>query len=227
MRLNEQVIAVTGSDQSYGRTVSSALAQAGASVILVGNHPETLAAHASNLEQRGGVAIPMQTDVSSPNDWLKAQNHILEIFGTLSGVVHLADRRAYSNLSLLSEHEWMELFNSNIKSTVGMSQLLQRYLPDTWLTIIGPHLDEVGFQVYPQRGALRGLVEQSKAAAIRVNMLFPSRASSNDDAADHALSASVLMLADPAMSHLQGCIFDVPLPTVARPQSPAEAVAWW
>lgn len=227
MRLNGQVIAVTASDQGYGRAISTALARAGASLILVGDHSENLAAHASTLEHLGGVAIPMQANVSMPSDWTSAQNRMLEIFGTLSGVVHLADRRAHGKFNLLSETEWMELFNSNVKSTVSITQLLQRYSPETWLTIIGPHLDEPGMQAYPQRGALRGLVEWAAAEQLRLNMLLPSRASSGDEANDQALCSAVTMLATPEMQHLRGSVLEVPLPAPRKLEAQHEAATWW
>lgn len=226
MRLQGQVIAVTASDQGYGRTISSALAREGASLILLGDHSESLAAHASSLELAGGTAIPMQANVSVPSEWLSAQNRILEIFGTLGGVVHLADRRAHTAFTVLSENEWMELFNSNVKSSVTITQLLQRYLPTTWLTIIGPHLDETGMQAYPQRGALRGLVERAAAEESRLNMLLPSRASS-DERTDQALSEAVITLATPALQALRGSILEVPLPTPQKANLQSEAAAWW
>lgn len=154
-----QVVAVTGADQGYGRVVSLALAHAGASVVLLGGNSETLAAAASSLELAGGTAIPIQADVGVPLDWLSAQNRVLEIFGALHGVVHLSDKRAHTNFTLLSENEWMDLFNCNVKSSVAIAQILRRRQPGAWLTLIGPHLDETGLHAHPQRGALRGLVE--------------------------------------------------------------------
>ncbi len=215
-RLQDQVIAVTSGDQGYGRTISSALAQAGASVVLIGENSETLSAHASTIELAGGTAIPLKADVSVTLDWLSAQNRILEIFGALHGIVHLADKRAHTNFTVLSEGEWMELFNCNIKSSVAMTQLIQRRLPGTWLTLVGPHLDEPGLQAYPQRGALRGLVERAAAEQLRLNMVLPSRASSGERKYDAPLCEAVLTLALPELQHLRGNVLDVPLPPVPK-----------
>lgn len=214
--LSGQVIAVTGADQGYGRSVSAALARSGASVVLLGGNSETLAAAASGLELAGGTAIPIKTDVSVPLDWLSAQTRILEIFGALHGVVHLADKRAHTNFTLLSENEWMDLFNCNVKSSVAVAQILRRRQPGTWLALVGPHLDETGLHAHPQRGALRGLVEHAHDEDLRVNMVLPSRASSADEALDRPLSDAVLMLALPQLSHLRGTVLDVPLPPVPR-----------
>jgi len=222
-RLQGQVIAVTGADQGYGRAISSALAVAGADVVLIGSNSETLAAHASSIEASiaradggsgpaGGSAIPIKADVGVPLDWRSAQNRILEIFGALHGVVHLADKRAHGSFALLSEGEWMDLFNCNVKSTVAIAQLVRRYLPSTWITVIGPHLDEKGLHVSPQRGALRGLVEAAYTEELRANLVLPGRTSAGEEALDKPLSDAVLALALPELRHLQGNIVRVPMP---------------
>lgn len=219
-----QVIAVTGADQGYGRVISAALARAGASVVLVGGNSETLAAAASVLELAGGTAVPIKADVGVPLDWLSAQTRILEIFGALHGIVHLADKRAQTDFRMLSEGEWMELFNCNVKSTVGIAQIVRRRLGGTWLTIVGPHLDERGLQAYPQRGALRGLVEHAHDEELRVNLVLPSRANTGEEALDRPLADAVLALATPALSHLRGTVLEVPLPPAPRLRPPDPAL---
>ena len=225
---------MTGADQGYGRTISTALALAGADVVLIGVNTESLAAHASSIESstmranaiwtsagqrgvpgaesQGGTAIPIKADVGVPLDWRSAQTRILEIFGVLHGVVHLADKRAHSTFTLLSENEWMDLFNCNVKSSVAIAQLARRNMPDTWLTIIGPHLDEKGLHVSPQRGALKGLVEQAHTEELRANLVLPGRAPSGEEALDRPLADAVLALALPELRHLQGNVVRVPMP---------------
>ncbi|MBB5379052.1 NAD(P)-dependent dehydrogenase (short-subunit alcohol dehydrogenase family) [Deinococcus metalli] len=211
-----QVVAVTSADQGYGRPISAALARAGASVVLIGGNAETLAAASSSLEQLGGTAIPIKADVGVPLDWLSAQNRILEIFGALHGIVHLADKRASSDFTMLSENEWMDLFNCNVKSSVGITQIVRRRLPGTWLTIVGPHLDEQGLHAFPQRGALRALVEQAHIEDLRLNLVLPSRSSSGEELLDQPLADTVLTLALPGMTHLRGNVIDVPLPALPK-----------
>lgn len=218
--LDGQIIAVTGADQGYGRLVSAALAREGAGVVLIGDNSETLAAAASSIELAGGAAIPIKADVSVPLDWLSAQNRVLEIFGALHGIVHLADKRAHTVFNMLSESEWMNLFNCNVKSTVAIAQILARRLPDTWLTVIGPHLDETGLQVYPQRGAIRGLVEHGAGAELRINLVSPGRASSGDEALDRPLTDAVVTLASPRLRHLRGNVMDIPLAPAPKVRVP-------
>ena len=94
-----QVIAVTGADQGYGRTISAALARAGASVVLVGDNSVTLAAAASVLEGAGGTAVPIQADVSVPLDWLSALPAKLPgCAGATTSVVAIVIERAVDSL---------------------------------------------------------------------------------------------------------------------------------
>lgn len=218
--LSGRVIAVTGADHGYGRLVSQALARSGASVVMIGGNAETLAAAASALEQYGGEIIPLKADVGVPLDFISAQERILEIFGGLHGVVHLADRRASTTFTLLTENEWMELFNCNVKSTVGIAQIIARRLPGTWLTVIGPHLDEVGLQVFPQRGAIQGLVQQAHTNDLRVNLILPGRASSGEEALDAPVADAVLALATTWLQNLRGNVMEIPLAPAPKVRLP-------
>lgn len=217
--LSGQVIAVTGADQGYGRLVAQALARAGASVIVIGDNTETLASVASALEQYSGEVIPLKADVSVPLDFISAQERILEIFGALHGVVHLADQRASTSFSMLTENEWMELFNSNVKSTVAIAQVVTRRLPGTWLTVIGPHLDEPGLQVAPQRGAIQALVEGAHLEDLRLNLILPGRASSGDEHLDTPVTEAVLALAGGLFS-LRGSVMEIPLAPAPKVRLP-------
>ena len=107
-----------------------------------------------------------------------------------------------------------------MKSSVAIAQIVRRRLSGTWLTIVGPHLDEAGLQVYPQRGAIRGLVEHGEAAELRINLVSPSRASSGDEALDQPLTDAVLTLASPRLRHLRGNVMDIPLAPAPRVRVP-------
>lgn len=216
-QLAGSVVAVTGADSGYGRAVSAALARAGCSVVLLGSNADTLSGFASGLERGGGTAIPIKADVQLPQDFIAAVGRVSEIFGALHGVVHLADQRAHASFPMLGEAEWMELFNCNVKSSVSIVQTLLRRLPDAWLTLIGPHLDERGLHVPAQRGALEGLTRGAAAEGLRVNLLLPGRASGGEEH-DRPLAEAVLALAQPALGHLRGNVLEVPLAALPSPQ---------
>ena len=210
------VIAVTGADRGYGRVMAQGLADAGATLVLVGKQGELLAGLASLIERSGTTAIPMQADVSVPLDWIKVQGRILDIFGALEGVVHSADKRAHPALNLLSESEWMDLFQANMKSSVSIAQTMRQRLPQSWLTVIGPHLDEGGLQGHTLRGGLRGLLDSAQEDGFRINLLLPSRSPSGEDELDIGVVNAVTALASPGLMHLRGMCIDVPLPAIQQ-----------
>lgn len=209
-----QVIAVTGAESGYGRLLSAAFANAGANVILIGEQPEALAAVASVIEQKGRIILPLKANVGVPLDWQAVQDRMMDIFGVLHGVVHVADRQSHTPFTALGEGEWMEMFNYNIKSSVAIAQMTCRRNLDNWLTIVGPKLSDNSLQSHPQRGALRGLVEQAHLEGMRVNMLLPNRECSGDALLDQAMIRSVLMLADPNMLHIYGNTLTIHLPDI-------------
>lgn len=209
--LKGQVIAVTSADKGYGRLISNALARAGAQVVLVGTQPETLAAAASSVESLGAEAIPIKSDVTVALDWLAAQDKILEIYGALHGVVHTADQRSTTPLNMLTDAEWTELFYANVKSSMNLTQAMSKHLPQSWLTIIGPHLEKASFQGSSQVGALRGLVAASDTETLRLNMILPSRPCSVNEQLDAPVCQLVLALANQSLERLRGNIIEVPL----------------
>ena len=214
------MIAVTRADRGFGRVMAQGLADAGATLVLVGKQGEQLAGLAGLMERGGATAIPMQADVSVPLDWMKVQKRILDIVGALQGVVHSADKRAHPSLTLLSKSEWMDLFQANMKSSVGIVQNMRQHLPHSWLTIIGPHLDEGGLQGYTLRGGLRGLTESARTegGGLRINLLLPSRSPSGEDKLDMGVVNAVTALASPSLMHLTGLCIDIPLPEIQRPE---------
>ncbi|MFC6592192.1 SDR family NAD(P)-dependent oxidoreductase [Deinococcus lacus] len=215
----DQVVAVTGADRGYGRAIARGLARAGARVILIGRQPEPLATAAGLIEEAGGLAIPLQADVAAPLDWLSAQGRILDIFGALDGIVHLADRRSHPSFNLLTEGEWMELFSANVKSSVAIAQLVQRRLPGAWMIVVGPHQDEKSMPGLTQRGALRGLVEHAAERSFRMHLALPSRASAGDMTLDQPLVGTVLSLGSPELAHLRGLVMEVPMPPLPKRES--------
>lgn len=207
-----QVIAVTGAESGYGRLASMALAAAGAHVVLVGEQSDVLAGVASAIENPKRVIIPLKAKVSVSLDWQNTQDRIMDIFGVLHGVVHSANMQSHTPFSTLTENEWTEMFDYNVKSSISIAQIICRRKTQTWLTLIGPHLSDQNLQAYPQREALRGLVEYGQAENLRINMILPSRENSGNITLDKAVAQSVTMLADPNSQHIVGNVLTVHLP---------------
>jgi NADP-dependent 3-hydroxy acid dehydrogenase YdfG len=70
--LTGQVALVTGATSGLGRRFAEVLAAAGASVVLTGRRTERLAEVADVIRGRGGVCLPVTTDVTDSDQLIAA-----------------------------------------------------------------------------------------------------------------------------------------------------------
>lgn len=213
--LEGQVIAVTGADSGFGRSIALSLARQGANVVVLSNNGEAIAQVAAHIEVSGGNAIPIKTESNSGTDWLNTQQKIMDLYGTLHGVVHLADQASHSNFDLLSSSEWHELLSNNLRSTVSILQAMKRQSPEAWLMIVG-HAQDERLHMQTLRGALEGLTRAARHENMRCNLLIPLRASGGEDH-DRELSHLVIALSSSHLGHLSGNVMEVPLPALSQP----------
>jgi NAD(P)-dependent dehydrogenase (short-subunit alcohol dehydrogenase family) len=214
--LEGQIIAVTDAESGYGRSISLALAQRGATVVLLSNNSESASGLASHIENLGGTAIPIKADLSSPADYAAAQNKVLELYGHLSGVVHLADKSSPSQFDFVSMMEWSDLFAANVRSSLSVLQNLRRQLPHTWLILVGSAA-EWHLHLHVVRGALEALTKGASLEKMRVNLLIPNRVSGGE-AYDSELCELIAAFANPRLAHIGGNIIEVKMPPAPRIQ---------
>ena len=212
--LEGQVIAISETDGGFGRSIAVALAHRGATVVLLSANSEVASQLSSHIETLGGSAIPIKTDLSSPIDYSSAQSKILELYGHLSGVIHLADKGSPSSFDYLGLAEWNELLSQNLRSSMGVLQTLHRQLPHSWLVVIAPPTEQK-LHLYVLRGALEGMTRGAALEKMRVNLLIPSRPSGGEEY-DSELSELVCTLANPRLAHIGGNVLEVPLPPLPR-----------
>ena len=66
--LTGQVAIVTGASSGLGTRFAQILAAHGAKTVLVARRPELLAKHVKNIQNDGGIAIPVTADVTKADD---------------------------------------------------------------------------------------------------------------------------------------------------------------
>lgn len=81
MKLSEKVAIVTGAAQGIGLATATAMAEAGARVVLVDRNATAVTAAADNLATRGLVARPCVIDITSPSANRQMVEKALEVFG--------------------------------------------------------------------------------------------------------------------------------------------------
>ena len=129
LSLEGRVALVTGSSRGIGKAIASELAQRGATVTV--NYLRSAAPAeelVSRIQAGGGRAQAIQADVS---DFSQAQSLIkttIETFGNLDILVNNAGITRDNLIMMMSEHDWDEVINTNLKSTFNCSKAAVRHM---------------------------------------------------------------------------------------------------
>lgn len=211
-----RVVLVTNVGQGYGRAVALAYGRAGYDVVCADRDVDLAAKTASEVEELGGQAIPIQADMTTQMDVLSAYQKVMEIFGALGGVVHTAAQVSSTPFEELGEGEFFEMIAENVRSTFLALKTASRLLSSGWVVIIAPPTME-SVQMHAAQGALREMVYgfRRRFAYPRVNLVLPSRPPS-DPRHDQALVRAVRYLGSPESAGVTGQVMDVDLPHPPR-----------
>lgn len=124
----DKVVLVTGAGQGIGAAVSVALAEHGATVILVGRTPRKLEETYDLIEEAGGpppAIYPMDLEGAKPEDYAALNETVISEFGKLDGLLHNASILA--GLTPLEQHgieQWYKIMQINLHAPFLMTQAL-------------------------------------------------------------------------------------------------------
>jgi len=88
--LQGKVVVVTGSSRGIGAAIASAVAEAGASVVLASRKQEGLDEVAEQIRAKGGTALPIATHTGHPEAVEALFDKAVEEFGAVHGLVNNA-----------------------------------------------------------------------------------------------------------------------------------------
>lgn len=171
---------VTNVGQGYGRAIALAYGRAGYDVVCADRDVDLASKTAAELEELGGQAIPIQADMTTHMDVLAAYEKVMEIFGELGGVVHLATHVSSTAFENLGEGEFFELMSEDVRSTYLVLKAAARLRSVGWVAVVAPPaLGSV--QMLSVQGALEKMIEgfTQRYAFPRANLVVPSRQASD------------------------------------------------
>jgi 3-oxoacyl-[acyl-carrier protein] reductase len=116
-RFQDRVAVVTGGGKGIGRAVADRLVCGGAKVVLSGRDASALETACAEIRAEGGEALPVVGDVANPAyaDQLCART--LEAFGRADILVNNAGITRDNLVMRMSEEEWDEVMDTNLKGT--------------------------------------------------------------------------------------------------------------
>lgn len=229
------VMLVTGSAKRIGAAIVKAAHDSGYRVIIHCHHSkkeaEALAATLNNSrnDSRSDSAAVIQADlklIDDPEALAGFSQTIIDTFGRLDVLVHNASRFYPTPVGSISGMQWDELFLSNAKAPLLLSQALLPYLQARQgciISLLDIHAHDKPFKnytVYNMAKAAQRMMVQSLALDlapnVRVNGVAPGVNILPDANSDQAL--------DPKQQ--QGIIDSVPMQRVGLPEEIAHSVLY-
>jgi len=122
-RLENKVAIVTGAGSGIGRACALALIREGARVVLVGRRQDRIEEVAC---EAGAGAVAVAADVSKRTDIERLIERTVNTFGGVNVLVNNAGILHPGNVEQITEQQWDETFNTNVR---GLWQLSRAVLP--------------------------------------------------------------------------------------------------
>src|SRR5687767_502701 len=113
MDLTGRAIAITGATSGIGEATAVACAQAGASVALAGRRSDRLDAVVARVEDFGGRAVALPTDVTVESEARAFVQHAYEQLGALDGLINNAGVMLLGPVMGADTNEWRQMIEVN------------------------------------------------------------------------------------------------------------------
>jgi len=117
--LRDRVIVITGATGVLGESMSLAVAEAGAKVVILGRDAARAQARVDAIKAAGGEALAVLADVLDPTQMQAACDQVLHAWGTVDGLVNAAG----GNLPGATIGPDQDLFDLSIEQTRGAVDL--------------------------------------------------------------------------------------------------------
>lgn len=129
LSLEGRVAVVSGSSRGIGRAIAEELAERGAAVIVNYNKSaESADAVVEAITSRGGKALSYRADVADMNQANGLIKFAVDSFGSIDILVNNAGITRDNLIMLMTEQEWAQVIDTNLKSTFNCSKAAVRLM---------------------------------------------------------------------------------------------------
>lgn len=161
--LSGRVALVTGTSRGLGQQFASALARAGADLILTSRHRESLSSFEAELKSLGRRAISLELDVRSQQSIQQMAAAAEEAFGHLDILVNNAGCNIRKPALDVTWEGWNQILDTNLRGSFFVAQAIaRRMVPRAYGRIIniGSVTSVAGYAGLGPYGASRGGIRQ-------------------------------------------------------------------
>ena len=153
VNLTEQIALVTGASRGIGRSICIALADSGAHTFLCARNTEKLNEVKREIENRGGSATVIPTDLSDEMQTISIFKKIAEQFGQLDILVNNAAIGLWGRLVDFALEDFDRVMNVNVRSVYLCCQQAMKLMIPAKKGFIINISSVVGFKGYPNQSA--------------------------------------------------------------------------
>ncbi|MFA7272986.1 MAG: 3-oxoacyl-[acyl-carrier-protein] reductase [Crocinitomicaceae bacterium] len=125
--LQDKVILITGASRGIGKSIAEECVKQGAKVAFTYlSSDEKAKALEAELTSNGGVAKGFKSDAAKYDDAQTLVDKVVEEFGTIDALVNNAGITRDTLLMRMTEEQWDEVINTNLKSAFNLTKAVQR-----------------------------------------------------------------------------------------------------
>ena len=125
--LEDKVVLITGASRGIGKSIAEECVKQGAKVAFTYlSSAEKAKALEDELSAQGGVAKGFKSDASKFDDAQKLVDDVVAEFGQIDVLVNNAGITRDTLLMRMTEDQWDEVMNTNLKSAFNLTKAVQR-----------------------------------------------------------------------------------------------------
>src|SRR5215208_90671 len=124
--IDGKVVIITGASAGIGEATAREFARAGAITVLAARREERLKRLQQEIEEMGGKALAVPTDVTDPDQIRNLVQTTLSRFGHIDVLANIAGWALYNWLEELSFEELRKSYDVNV---IGLAEMTRQVIP--------------------------------------------------------------------------------------------------
>jgi len=125
--LQDKIVLITGASRGIGKAIAEECVKQGAKVAFTYlSSDEKAKALEAELTGSGGIAKGFKSDASKYDDAQKLVDDVVAEFGTIDVLVNNAGITRDTLLMRMTEEQWDDVMNTNLKSAFNLTKAVQR-----------------------------------------------------------------------------------------------------
>lgn len=190
-KLKNKVSLITGAGRGIGRGIALAMAKAGSSVVLVSRSQSELKDTARIINELGGIALPIKTDISDEKQVNNMIEKALNKFGRIDILINNAGQFLEKPILDTTVEDWEKIMGANLKGMFLCTKAVLKGMMERKsgtiinFSSVGGRIGLKGKSVYSASkfgvvGFSKALSKELKPYNIKVHIIYPYMVDSNN-----------------------------------------------